>query len=58
MNENEAELMNEYFSTKEIARRNVILKQLAVKYPENAKDFFLRAFKKERYLDMKCRAVS
>ncbi len=57
MNENEAELMNEYFSTKEIARRNVILKQLAVKYPENAKDFFLRAFKKERYLDMKCTAL-
>ena len=57
MNENEDELMNEYFNTKEIARRNQILKWLAIKYPEDAKAFFFQAFKKERYLDMKCTAL-
>lgn len=57
MKENADKLMNEYFSTKETARRNQILNQLAIEYPEDAKDFFFRAFKKERYLDMKCTAL-
>ncbi len=57
MEENVNELMNEYFSTKEIARRNQILKHLVIEYPKSAKEFFFKAFKKERYLDMKCTAL-
>lgn len=57
MDEQINNLMSEYFSTKDLAKRNTILKKLAVQYPEGAKDFFLKAFKKERYLDMKMTAL-
>lgn len=41
-------LMGEYFQSKDIYARNQILKQLLCDLPNEAKDFFLRAFKKER----------
>lgn len=50
-------LMECYFQTKEIPERNRILKNLLCNMPVDAKDFFLKAFKKERYLDMKLSAV-
>ena len=51
------ELMKSYFQEKEVTKRNEILKQLLLDIPIDAKDFFLQAFKKERYLDMKLSAV-
>lgn len=51
------ELMKSYFQEKEVTKRNEILKQLLLDIPVDAKDFFLQAFKKERYLDMKLSAV-
>lgn len=57
MDEQINNLMSEYFTTKDIARRNTILKKFAVQYPEGAKDFFFKAFKKERYIDMKMTAL-
>lgn len=51
------DLMETYFQEKEVSKRNTILKQLLLDMPVNAKDFFLKAFKKERYLDMKLSAV-
>ena len=51
------DLMESYFQEKEVSKRNTILKQLLLDTPPNAKDFFLKAFKKERYLEMKLRAV-
>lgn len=50
-------LMEAYFQEKEVSKRNEILRKLLLDMPDNAKDFFLKAFKKERYLDMKLRAV-
>ncbi len=50
-------LMESYFHEKEASKRNEILKQLLLDIPVSAKDFFLKAFKKERYLDMKLCAV-
>ena len=50
-------LMEAYFQEKDIFKRNTILKQLVLEVPVNAKDFFLKAFKKERYLDMRLSAV-
>ncbi len=50
-------LMEVYFQEKDIFKRNEILKSLICEKPINAKDFFLKAFKKERYLDMKLSAV-
>ncbi|WP_235439601.1 hypothetical protein [Paenibacillus sp. DMB20] len=50
-------LMEQYVSIKDIAKRNAILKQLIFNLPTDGKDFFLKAFKKERYLDMKLTAV-
>ena len=47
------ELMESYFREKDISVRYAILKQLILDAPANGKDFFLKAFKKERYLDMK-----
>ena len=51
------EKMNEYFGLKDVSKRNKILKELVFNYPKNAKDFFYKAFKKERYLDMKLTAI-
>ena len=51
------ELMKSYFQEKEVTKRNEILKQLLLDIPIDAKDFFLKSFKKERYLDMKLSAV-
>lgn len=51
------ELMEEYFQTKDIFKRNCILKYLLLNLPSDAKDFFFKSFKKERYLDMKLSAV-
>ncbi len=50
-------LMELYFQEKDAPKRNDMLKQLLLDMPVNAKDFFLKAFKKERYLDMKLSAV-
>ncbi|MEC2076336.1 hypothetical protein [Metabacillus fastidiosus] len=46
-----------YFNTKDIAKRNALLKQLVFDLPEDGKDFFLKAYKKERYLDMRLTAI-
>ena len=51
------DLMESYFHEKEVSKRNKLLTQLLLDMPVNAKDFFLKAFKKERYLDMKLNAV-
>lgn len=50
-------LMNSFFQEKDPARRNGILKQLLCDLPADGKDFFLKAFRKERYLDLKLSAV-
>ena len=50
-------LMELYFQEKEVSKRNEILRKLLLDMPIDAKDFFLKAFKKERYLDMKLSAV-
>ncbi len=50
-------LMESFFQEKELSKRHEILRQLLLDMPVDAKDFFLKAFKKERYLDMKLRAV-
>lgn len=52
-----SELMERYFTIKNMAERNVLLKQLVNQPPEDAKEFFLKAFKKERFLDMKLTAL-
>jgi len=57
MEERVDELMEEYFQNKDILIRNQILKCFLLDLPSDAKDFFLKAFKKERYLDMKLSAV-
>ncbi|PJO42922.1 hypothetical protein [Lysinibacillus xylanilyticus] len=49
--------METYFNTKDIAKRNALLKQLVFDLPENGKDFFLKLYKKERYLDMRLTAI-
>ncbi len=46
-----------YFNTKDIAKRNSLLKQLVFDLPEDGKDFFLKVYKKERYLDMRLTAI-
>lgn len=51
------EKMKEYFNLKDVSKRNKILKELVFNYPKNAKDFFYKAFKKEKYLDMKLTAI-
>lgn len=50
-------ITEEYFSSKDLFVRNQILKKLALELPDDGKEFFLRAFKKERYIDMKMTAV-
>ena len=52
-----AEKMQAYFDTKDAAKRNTLLKELALACPPDGKDFFYRAFKRERYPDMKLTAV-
>ncbi|WP_303985608.1 hypothetical protein [Niallia circulans] len=49
--------METYFNTKDIAKRNALLKQLVFDLPDDGKDFFLKAYKKERYLDMRLTAI-
>ncbi|MFJ7665728.1 hypothetical protein ACIQXI_01390 [Lysinibacillus sp. NPDC097195] len=49
--------METYLNTKDIAKRNTLLKQLVFDLPEDGKDFFLKAYKKERYLDMRLTAI-
>ena len=49
--------MEIYFQEKEVSKRSEILRKLLLDMPVNAKDFFLKVFKKERYLDMKLSAV-
>ena len=51
------EKMNDYFNTKDISKRNNLLKELVFACPSNAKEFFYQSFKKERYLDMKLTAI-
>lgn len=49
--------IEDYKSIKDILKRNVVLKEAVLNLPENGKELFLAAFKKERYLDMKLTAV-
>ncbi|MBU5215001.1 hypothetical protein [Heyndrickxia oleronia] len=49
--------METYFNTKDIAKRNALLKQLVFDLPDDGKDFFLKVYKKERYLDMRLTAI-
>lgn len=51
------DLMESYLYEKDVSKRSEILTQLLLDLPVNAKDFFLNVFQKERYLDMKLRAV-
>lgn len=55
--EDQKVLMETYFHTRDTARRYEMLKRLVLDLPEDGKDFFLRACKKERYLDMRLAAV-
>ena len=49
--------IEQYKSTKDLLIRNNILTAAVLSPPENGKEFFLAAFKKERYLDMKLAAI-
>ena len=49
--------IEQYKSTKDLLIRNNILTAAVLSPPENGEEFFLAAFKKERYLDMKLTAV-
>ena len=56
--DNQQEIMMEsYFRERDISKRNKMLKELLLNLPADGKEFFLKAFKKERYLDMKLSAV-
>ncbi len=57
MENNHEYLMESFFQEKEVVKRNEILRQLLLDMPADAKDFFLKVFKKERYLDTKLSAV-
>ncbi len=46
-----------YFQLKDIALRNKILQSLMRSEPFERKDFFQKAYKKERYLDMRLMAI-
>ena len=50
-------LIEIYFQEKDVSKRNIMLKNLLCDMPPDAKEFFLKVFKKERYLDMKLAAV-
>ena len=49
--------IEDYTSIKDILKRNTVLKEAVSNPDEYSKEFFLAAFKKERYLDMKLTAV-
>ena len=49
--------IEQYKSTKDLLIRNNILTAAVLSPPENGEEFFLAAFKKERYLDMKLAAI-
>ena len=51
------EKMNEYYNTKDVRKRNDLLKKIMFSCPMNGKEFFYQAFKKERYLDIKLIAI-
>ena len=51
------EAMQCYFAEKNVARRSALLRELVFACPPDGKDFFHRAFQKERYLDLKLTAV-
>lgn len=57
MENQQKHFMELYFQEKDVSKRNEILRQLLCDLPADAKDFFFTVFKKERYLDMKLRAV-
>ena len=57
MNHRHTEAMDSYFQEKDIAKRNEILNSLLLDLPADGKAFFLKAFKKERHLDMRLKAV-
>lgn len=50
-------LMGCYFDEKDVAERFEVLRQLLCDMPAEAKDFFHKAFKKERHIDAKLCAV-
>ena len=50
-------LTEQYLAQKNAAERNILLRQLVCHPPEDGKDFFLKAYKKERFLDMKLTAI-
>lgn len=49
--------MQRYFAEKNVARRSALLRELVFACPPEGKEFFRRAFQKERYLDLKLTAV-
>lgn len=51
------ELMDNYFTIKEVPQRCKVLQTITFTCPPDSKDFFFRSFKKERYLDMKLTAL-
>lgn len=51
------EMMEDYFSLKDIPKRNALLMKITFQCPDDSKEFFFKAFKKERYLDMKLTAL-
>ena len=57
MENQQKQLMEEYFQENDISERSETLRQLLCDMPADAKEFFRAVFKKERYLDMKLRAV-
>lgn len=57
MEKSVAELMTDYFTIKNVPQRADILRKITFNCPSSSKDFFFRAFKKERYLDLKLTAL-
>lgn len=57
MNVNINEKISDYEKSKDLATRNNTLKTLVFEKDEALKNFFLKAFKRERYLDMKLTAA-
>ena len=41
------EIMNEYFNTKDVPKRNALLKKIMFACPPNAKDFFIKLLKRK-----------
>jgi len=50
-------LMELYFEEKDLFKRNQILTYLVLNLPIDGKEFFLKVFKKARYMDMRLTAV-